>query len=85
VHGRIIEVDDDLGIVDGQEVEIELRIMGPKKKKKLPGPPPGWKPGAESMTSGLLADPWTDEDDRILEESRVSLGCWLLKMSSWSA
>ena len=66
VHGRTIELDDDSGIADGQEVEVELRIMSPKKK--LPGPPPGWEPGAESTTAGLLADSWTDEDDRILEE-----------------
>jgi hypothetical protein len=37
-------------------------------KKRLPGPPPGWKPEQPSKTAGLLADCWTEEDDRILEE-----------------
>ena len=26
VHGKTIELDEDLGVVDGQEVEIQLTI-----------------------------------------------------------
>lgn len=66
VHGKTIELDEDLGVAEGQEVEIQVKIMG--SKKKLPGPPPGWKPGVASRTAGILADSWTDEDDRLLEE-----------------
>jgi hypothetical protein len=66
VRGRTIEIDEDLGVADGQDVEIQVKIAGPKKS--LPGPPPGWQPGRPSTTAGLLADSWTEEDDRILEE-----------------
>ena len=34
----------------------------------LPGPPPGGRSGAPSKVAGLLADEWTEEDDRILEQ-----------------
>ena len=27
VHGRTIELDEDLGVVDGQEVEIQVTIV----------------------------------------------------------
>jgi len=66
IHGKTIELDEDLGVADGQEVEIQVRITG--LKKSLPGPPPGWQPGKTSNSAGLLADSWTDEDDRTLEE-----------------
>lgn len=66
VRGKIIELDEDLGVVDGQEVEIQLTMLRPKKR--LPGPPPGWEPGRPSRTAGVLADSSTEEDDRILEE-----------------
>jgi hypothetical protein len=66
VHGKTIELDEDLGVVDGQEVEVQVKITRPKKR--LPGPPPGWQPGRTSTTAGRLADSWTEEDDRILEE-----------------
>jgi predicted DNA-binding antitoxin AbrB/MazE fold protein len=37
-------------------------------KRPLPGPPPGWTQGRISTAAGALADDWTEEDDRILEE-----------------
>ena len=66
VHGNIIQLEQDLGVVDGQMVEVHVRIVRPKKR--LPGPPPGWTPGRVSSTAGALADSWTADDDRILEE-----------------
>ncbi|HEX7375868.1 MAG TPA: hypothetical protein VF278_02090 [Pirellulales bacterium] len=66
VRGKTIELDEDLGAVDGQKVEIQVIMLRPKKR--LPGPPPGWQPGRPSNTAGALADSWTDEDDLILEE-----------------
>jgi hypothetical protein len=66
VHGRTIELAEDIGVAEGQEVEIEIRIVG--AKKRAPGPPPGWQPGRHSATAGLLAESWTIEDDRILDE-----------------
>ena len=70
IHGRIngktIELDEDLGAPEGQEVEVQVRLLGPKKT--LPGPPPGWHSGSASPTAGLLSDLNTELDDRILQE-----------------
>ena len=66
VHGSTIELDEDLGVVDGQEVEVQVKAV--RLKKRLPGPPPGWRPGQASSTAGALEDSWTEEDDRILEQ-----------------
>lgn len=43
----------------GQQVEIEIRVMAKKKE-----------PWGESLKrcAGILADDWTEEDDRILQE-----------------
>jgi hypothetical protein len=65
VHGKTIELDEDLGVVDGQEVEVQVTMLKPKKK--LPGPPPGWRPGSTETAAGMMAAHWTEEDDRILE------------------
>ena len=66
VHGKTIELDEDLGLAEGQDVEIQVKIVRPKKR--LPGPPPGWQPGSPKTAGGMLADSWTEEDDKILEE-----------------
>ncbi len=79
VRGKSIEVTEDLTPWEGKEVELLVTPSGLLDKpsegtqphetpKKLPGPPPGWKPGALSKVAGVLADEWTEEDDRILEE-----------------
>lgn len=65
IHGRIIELDEDLGVVEGQEVEVQVRMIVPKKLP--PGSPPGWRPGGTETAAGMMAEHWTDEDDRILE------------------
>ncbi len=66
VHGRVIELNEDLGLPEGQEVEVQIKVV--TLRKKLPGPPSGWQPGVPSKTAGLLAESWTEDDDRILEE-----------------
>ena len=58
VHGKTIQIDDDLGIPDGQEVELQVKILGPSKH---------WGEGLRRC-AGALANEWTEEDDRILEE-----------------
>jgi hypothetical protein len=80
VHGKIIEVAEDLGMLDGQAVELIVTAApapgafaaegtgAQKSPKRLPGPPPGWQPGSRRTAAGSLADSWTEEDDRILEE-----------------
>lgn len=65
IHGKTIELDEDLGVVNGQEVEVQVTMDRPKKR--LPGPPPRWQPGV-SRTAGALADLDTPEEDHILEE-----------------
>jgi hypothetical protein len=66
VHGKTIELDEDIGVAEGQKVEVQVKLISPKKR--LPGPPPGWQPGSQRTAAGMLADSWTEEDDRILEE-----------------
>jgi hypothetical protein len=66
IRGKTIELDEDLGVVDGQEVEVQIAMDRPRKRP--PGPPPGWRPGAPSRTAGSLAELDTPEEDRILEE-----------------
>jgi hypothetical protein len=79
VRGKTIEVSEDLGMLDGQAVELIVTASpasGPfaeeigsrNSPKKLPGPPPGWQPGSKRRAAGMLADSWTEEDDRTLEE-----------------
>jgi hypothetical protein len=50
------------GLGENRVVDVGLRT------KQLPGPPLGWKPGSTETAAGMLADTWTPEDDRILEE-----------------
>ena len=56
VHGKTIELDEDLGVADGQEVEVQVRVI----------PPPGKWGGGILRTAGALADDphW----DAIMEE-----------------
>ena len=82
VRGKTIELDEDPGVAEGQEVEVLMKVVTPPcsvdkpaaacqpeaAPKKLPGPPPGWKPGAPSKVAGVLADEWTEEDDATLEQ-----------------
>lgn len=75
VHGQTIEVSEELGLSDGEAVELIVMSAdvpesnrSPVPPKKLPGPPPGWKPDAASTTAGLLAEEWSEEDDRVLEQ-----------------
>ena len=58
IHGRTIELDEDPGVAEGQQVEITIRTVPATKT---------WGEGLRRC-AGALADEWTDEDDRILEE-----------------
>ncbi len=56
VHGRNIELDEDPGVADGQEVEVQMKLVQPTRK---------WGEGI-LRTAGALAD---DPDwDLIMEE-----------------
>ena len=46
VHGKTIELDDDLGVSDGQEVEVQIKLISSTRK---------WGEGI-LRTAGALAD-----------------------------
>lgn len=57
VHGRTIELDEDPGVAEGQEVEVQVTVL----------PNTARKPGEGFMrTEGALAD--DEEWDAIMEE-----------------
>jgi hypothetical protein len=58
VHGKTIELTEDLGLAEGQEVEVQVTVSAPTKK---------WGEGL-LRCAGALANEWTEEDDRILAE-----------------
>jgi hypothetical protein len=58
VHGKTIELDEDPGVAEGQQVQITIKTVAAKKP---------WGEGLRRC-AGALANEWTDEDDRILEE-----------------
>jgi hypothetical protein len=57
VHGKIIELDEDLGVAEGQEVEVQVKVILKSARK----------PGEGFLrTEGALAD--DEEWDAIMEE-----------------
>jgi hypothetical protein len=51
VHGKTIELDEDLGVADGQEVEVQIKMI----------PPPGkWGEGILRTAGALADDPYWD-------------------------
>lgn len=58
VHGNRIDLDGDLGLPDGQEVEVLVR---PKRFREAVG-------AGLQQCAGAMTSLWTDDDDRILEE-----------------
>ena len=58
IHGRTVELSEDLGVADGQQVEITIStVVSPKP----------WGEGLRRRAGAYAAD-WTGEDDRIMEE-----------------
>jgi hypothetical protein len=58
IHGKMIELDEDLGAAEGQEVEVQVTFTPFAKK---------WGEGLRRC-AGALADEWSEQDDRILNE-----------------
>ena len=56
VHGRTIELDQDLGVPEGQEVEIQVTLRQPTSN---------WGEGIRRSAGGWLDHPELDE---IMEE-----------------
>lgn len=64
VHGKLIELDHDLGLADGQQVEVQVKVVA-----KAVDEATQWGEGLRRC-AGALADEWTEEDDRILQAIR---------------
>jgi hypothetical protein len=63
VHGKIIELDEDLGVAEGQKVEVWVRVL----------PEMAGKPGEGFLrTEGALADDpyWDAIMDEIYQERK---------------
>lgn len=57
IHGNIIELTENLGLPDGEEVEIQVT-----SKRK-------WQPGEGlRRCAGALGNEWSAKDDQILAE-----------------
>jgi hypothetical protein len=58
VYGKTIQLQEDLGLSEGQSVEVRVRVL-PQAAR--------WGEGLRRC-AGALGPQWTDEDDRILAE-----------------
>jgi hypothetical protein len=56
VHGKTIELDEDPGVADGQEVEVQITVTPPARK---------WGEGILRIAGALVDDPYWDA---IMEE-----------------
>ena len=58
IHGRTVELRKDLGVPDGQPVEITIRTVASPK------------PSGEGLRrcAGVFPADWTDEDHRFMED-----------------
>ncbi len=56
VHGKMIELNEDLGVAEGQEVELQVKVLSPPRK---------WGEGILRCEGALVNDP---EWDAIMEE-----------------
>ena len=63
VHGKIFELDEDLGVAEGQEVEVQMKVVSATTT---------WGEGLR-RSAGALADiPGLDEDmQQILRERKT--------------
>jgi hypothetical protein len=56
VHGKTIELDEDLGVAEGQEVEVQVKVIDSNTK---------WGEGILRTAGALADDPYWDA---IMEE-----------------
>lgn len=63
VHGRTIELDEDLGVPEGQEVEVRVKIVPPKGK---------WGEGILRTAGALADDPhWDAIMDEVYRSRKI--------------
>ena len=58
-HGKVVQFDDDLGFPEGERVQATIEVVEPHNAV--------WGEGLKRC-AGALADSWTAEDDRVLEQ-----------------
>jgi hypothetical protein len=51
IHGKTIEFDEDPGVAEGQEVEVQIKVLPPARK---------WGEGIERTAGALADDPYWD-------------------------
>ena len=59
VHGKTIEIEEELGLPDGDKVSIVIEISQSSLDK--------WGEGLKRC-AGALVDEWTEKDDKILDD-----------------
>lgn len=59
VRGRTIELHEDPGLAEGQEVQVHVKPVAHADNV-----------GGLQRCAGALSDEWTNDDDRILEQIR---------------
>lgn len=63
VHGRTIELTEDLGLAEGQEVEVQVKICPPAAK---------WGEGIRRTAGALADDPqWDAVMESIYRERKL--------------
>lgn len=63
IHGKTIELDEDLGVAEGQEVEVQVRIVPPARK---------WGEGILRTAGALADDPeWDTIMEQIYQDRKV--------------
>lgn len=63
IHGKTIELDEDLGVAEGQEVEVQVRIVPPARK---------WGEGILRTAGSLADDPeWDTIMEQIYQDRKV--------------
>jgi len=63
IHGKTIELAEDLGVAEGQEVEVHVKIITPTKK---------WGDGILRTAGALADDPHWDAIMEEVHQSRKS-------------
>ncbi len=61
VHGKTIELDEELGVADGQEVEVQVKVIPAPRK---------WGEGILRTAGALADDPYWDAIMEEIHQSR---------------
>jgi hypothetical protein len=63
IHGKTIELDEDLGVPDGQEVQVQVTIVPTARK---------WGEGILRTAGALADDPeWDTNMEQIYQDRKV--------------